>query len=708
MTTPDADDASPSPEYGRDPDGSDMAAEQKTDHASGASSPAQKPNPSKASNAKDPLRPRRKKARRACFACQRAHLTCGDERPCGRCIKRGLQDQCMDGVRKKAKYLHDAPDGALMPGVGGHYPHPGHINGNHAQALPGQNPPPMPAAPQASFFSQPPSSTAYYAQNTAPVQTVTTPQDAPGAFNSQQTPISPPYSQTNQASIASAQNAVPQAHAQPIPQQQQQFGGPLFDPSDPALFNFDISSLNFGNHYGALEMGILGHMSAGATENPPNDSNLMNPLNQAANIYNPHMSSGAYHDNTGAPVSMTFGPHSLPGSEWQQNSSSRHGSVQMQTPNNTPITNTIDHHGERHDSINGPHAFAIGQGPSSVSSASPASTDVNSGYDNDNPLSAATFFANANQRQSQRSPTTGRLPYAAPQPAPSNVVRKRRRETKWIYEEIVKPYDYVASYHRLFELIRKRSTRPIEQQFNASFRKFRPVLLQSASEMDDPDLIHAERNLQRTLISLEERCGDLGVPALFCRRSGEVVGMNKEFTILTGWKREVLLGQESNLNVNLGISKDPTNDSGVSTRTSTTPNMPGQEPDNGPKPVNILELMDERSAAEYFEDFADLAHLDPMGYRHRRVNFLQYRTQEDAARIEEMKARAVANGKHIKPEPMIKLEGGPVHQGEAAISNLGTKDGMVDCMIWWHIKRDNLDLPMLVVMAIMPVLKGAP
>lgn len=32
---------------------------------------------SKSSNAKDPLRPRRKKARRACFACQRAHLTCG-------------------------------------------------------------------------------------------------------------------------------------------------------------------------------------------------------------------------------------------------------------------------------------------------------------------------------------------------------------------------------------------------------------------------------------------------------------------------------------------------------------------------------------------------------------------------------------------------------------------------------------------------------
>lgn len=40
--------------------------------ASGASAP-----PTKKYDPKDPQRPRRKKARRACFACQRAHLTCG-------------------------------------------------------------------------------------------------------------------------------------------------------------------------------------------------------------------------------------------------------------------------------------------------------------------------------------------------------------------------------------------------------------------------------------------------------------------------------------------------------------------------------------------------------------------------------------------------------------------------------------------------------
>ncbi|KAG0211844.1 Transcriptional regulator of nonfermentable carbon utilization [Mortierella sp. GBA30] len=53
---------------------------------------------------------RRKKASRACFHCQKAHLTCDDSRPCQRCVKRDLAGSCTDGVRKKAKYLQDAID----------------------------------------------------------------------------------------------------------------------------------------------------------------------------------------------------------------------------------------------------------------------------------------------------------------------------------------------------------------------------------------------------------------------------------------------------------------------------------------------------------------------------------------------------------------------------------------------------------------------
>jgi hypothetical protein len=76
MSSPDQDDVSPSPEPSADYD-EDMAAEQ--NHKDQKRDEEKKDTNGHAkSNAKDPLRPRRKKARRACFACQRAHLTCGE------------------------------------------------------------------------------------------------------------------------------------------------------------------------------------------------------------------------------------------------------------------------------------------------------------------------------------------------------------------------------------------------------------------------------------------------------------------------------------------------------------------------------------------------------------------------------------------------------------------------------------------------------
>ncbi|KAK9764711.1 Transcriptional regulator of nonfermentable carbon utilization [Basidiobolus ranarum] len=60
---------------------------------------------------------KKKKATRACFHCQKAHLTCDDSRPCQRCIKRNLASSCKDGVRKKAKYLQDAYEESPEPVV---------------------------------------------------------------------------------------------------------------------------------------------------------------------------------------------------------------------------------------------------------------------------------------------------------------------------------------------------------------------------------------------------------------------------------------------------------------------------------------------------------------------------------------------------------------------------------------------------------------
>jgi len=584
----------------------------------------------------------------------------------------------MDGVRKKAKYLHDAPDGALMPGVGGHYPY---MNGNRPTPLPSQDAQTVSMAHQGNLYTQAPTGT-FYPPPSAPIPLPPT-QDG-RAFSNQQSPISPDFSQAHHGSAINAPSSMPQGH----PTQMQQFG-PLFDPSDPALFNFDISSLNFGNHYGALEFGMLGHMSSGVVDGP-NENGVMNAMNQSTSMYGPQMYAGPTTTSAG----MAF--NGLPSGDWQD-SHSRQGSMHVHTPTATPGTATFDHNGNRQDSINGPHAYAIGQGPASHTTASPASTDA-SAFENDNPLSNATFFANANRGQVQRSPTVprqhheNRPSHTALQPMQLNGIRKRQRDTKSIYQDIKQPYDYAKGFHRMFLLLQKKLTSGRLAMAQKYLENYRPVLLANREEMNTDDLIHQEMGLQRNLMTLTDNLGELGTPFLICRRSGEIVSCNKEFTILTGWRKEVLLGQELNLNVNLGDSREA-DASEMSTQTNTTPNLSGQETDF--PPVNVVQLMDARSSLEYLQNFAELCWQDPHGSAKQRANVLRYQTKSDFDRIQEMKASA-----DHKSDSLIKMEGGAVHQGEQAMQRLGAKNGMVDCMIWWHAKRDIFEMPVLVCMSV--------
>ncbi|SMQ49542.1 unnamed protein product [Zymoseptoria tritici ST99CH_3D7] len=332
-----------------------MMADEKTEHSSEEKSPTQtgsSTTQSAKSNAKDPSRSKRKKARRACFACQRAHLTCGDERPCLRCIKRGLQDQCHDGVRKKAKYLHDAPAEALVPG----------FSNNFAMSR-NQNMPSVPAAPMSNGLpvSQP---GAFYPQSAGPSY----PQYG---SSSQQNPMGPPMLDGSGmvSDFASSAPVEPPSQFQATPNQQTSpaqdltsnlehtpsistvggtsFDTPYFDPNDPALFNFNISELNFGNHYGALEFGMLGHMSSGAVNTPELDGlNSMGQHNQRSVSYDgSNAFTSGYNYNQGFP-------------SWQNapNSGSRHGSAANAW---TSQNNALD-------------AFAIGE-QGSITGASPHS-----------------------------------------------------------------------------------------------------------------------------------------------------------------------------------------------------------------------------------------------------------------------------------------------------------------------------------------------
>lgn len=60
---------------------------------------------------------RRQKTSVACINCSKSHVTCQAERPCTRCVKKGLEASCVDAPRKRRKYLADVPDEQLPAAI---------------------------------------------------------------------------------------------------------------------------------------------------------------------------------------------------------------------------------------------------------------------------------------------------------------------------------------------------------------------------------------------------------------------------------------------------------------------------------------------------------------------------------------------------------------------------------------------------------------
>ncbi|PGH19032.1 hypothetical protein AJ79_00066 [Helicocarpus griseus UAMH5409] len=678
---------------------------------------------STAANAKDPLRPRRKKAKRACFACQRAHLTCGDERPCQRCITRGRQDACHDGVRKKAKYLHDAPNEALMPGIRGNLYNQAQAprNNTNTQQRNGTNSnKPSRRDVSNNFYSSQPTndynvySQAKSQQNHMPSVIQDTTMN-PGAFQAQ-SPSSPTFDLSSNSQNQNLSSSLPQTSSSTTSsaagQNQDPFGAAFFDPSHPALFNFDIASMNFGNRYGALEFGMLGHMATGAGDTPPSDS-----ATQRGSI---GRSSGTFTgqnfgEGSGNPSPFLFGDPVL--NDWNP-------AGQGQTnPRNIYNQNVS---GQMTDL---PHAFAIESAP--MNFASPSSTESPQ-------MTTTTPFdeANANFNRTNLMP-----PANTPQPPRISTpslkqqgmqvgVKKRSRSPSAIYNSVKEPYSYTSGFHSLTAFIQRRFSPQKTLQIAKALASIRPSFIATTKTLNQDDLIFMEKCFQRTLWEYEDFINACGTPTIVCRRTGEIAAVGKEFSILTGWKKEVLLGKEPNLNVNTGGSSGVMS-GGPSSRGSFTPRIPTLEnsgvPTGRTQPVFLAELLDDDSVIEFYEDFAKLAFGDSRGSVMTTCKLLKYKTKEDTAALFNNKGEggsetggnnpnAAANGANNsdgagnssnanhagatngpQQSPNKKWGKGGI-AGEAGMNQLGFRDGKVECSYCWTVKRDVFDIPMLIVM----------
>jgi len=534
-------------------------------------------------------------------------------------------------------------------------------------------------SPPGVFFSQSDSSPSYPIFSPNQQTQMPPPPQGRHSYTSQQSPISPNYANTVNLHNSLQGISVPQASNDV----QNSFGAAMFDPSNPALFNFDLEGLNFGNHYGALEFGMLGHMSSGAAETPPKDNNAS-------------MSSQGMGDvsfNSGV-----FGPNMSPyGSMYSQEMLPEFAGLDQQNNAANIFPNAI-HHGL-------PHAYAIatnnttGQSPSTDNS--PSATGI--GFDG----SPNTFTPSVNahtQSSGHRPPKRqDTKSAAASKMVAASVLGKRGRDPSSIYETVNEPYSYTTGFHGLTAFLQRRFSANKTLRIAKSLASIRPSFISCTKGLTRQDLIFMEKCFQRTLFEYEDFMLNCCTPTLVCRRTGEVAAVNKEFTLLTGWKKDVLLGNEANLNVNNGSSDGGTSSGGNTGRGGlTTPrirtlslaSVPGNEAK--PQPVFLAELLDDDSVIEFYEDFAKLAFGDSRGSVTTRCKLLKYQPKvaTDSSDIRD-------EGKNKRKEVTggIGGMGNRVREidGEHGIGRL-ERDGKMDCSYCWTVKRDVFDIPMLIVM----------
>jgi PAS domain-containing protein len=455
------------------------------------------------------------------------------------------------------------------------------------------------------------------------------------AFNPQASPVSPSF-QNPSASTQTQMGPLPLAPTMDF--------NALFDPSNPALYNFDLEGLNFGSQYAGWEFGILNKMGLGA-ETPPRENSLSRtPTTEAS--YAAMFGNGGNQSFDGSGV--------LPGD---------YGSGLDQKAN-------IYNQGNLQHGL--PHAYAIAAGPSSLASPSTDATSspqLVDGSPKPGAFGIPTVSAPPRPKQKQKANQT--------------LLGKRQRDSASIYESVKEPYPYTAGFHTLISVLRKRFPLNKLLKIAQALGEIRPSFISCTKDLTREDLVFMEKCFQRTLVEYNDFLQHCCAPTIVCRRTGEVAAVNKEFTALTGWTKEVLLGQEPNLSVPIGPSEAQDVDASGRPKTATAENGTSR-----PQAAFLAELMDDDSVVEFYRDFAQLAFEDSRGKVQRSCRLVKYRTRDVFDVKGPSPQKEARTG--ILSNRVTKIE------SEHGISRI-EKDGKVDCTYCWTIKRDVFDIPMMII-----------
>lgn len=601
-----------------------------------------------------------------------------------------------------------------MPGAASQYSH-GEVKRNSTASIQHENLP-----PQAPFFqhSQP-----------FPQMYTTTPTQIsmpPPSLHER----APSFGQQSFGSSISQPMPSPTSirhHAQSVSMPSSGWQDALFD--DPGIFNFDLASMNFGNRYGALEFGMLGKMATGAGETPESDTGT-----RGSSVGQYQMPFGSISESP----QLDYGQPSM---DW---------------------SNGINFYGNMAYNNNGPNAFAIeSSNMHNFTSPEAHSNTPEGGKHDDSPMTnlnvqnpqhlnltnatSGSFLpltsASAPDIKAATNPpvmiSTPQLKAKSQLPVKPHV-QKRPRDPSTIYTSVTTPYPYTTGFHSLIAYLQRRFTASPSKTLAIakSLASIRPSFIATTKTLNREDLIFMEKCFQRTLWEYEGFIESVGTPTIVARRTGEIAAVGKEFQILTGWKKNVLLGREPNLNVNTGHTGNTPGEAGSGANTKskgTGMNTPARrkiEDENGEanggrqQPVFLAELLDDDSVVQFYEDFARLAFGDSRGSVMRQGKLLKYRTKDDELAINLAKAKheAAQNNGTVEERSASSPEMARVRHnlnrldsfamsrpqdakkgisGEKGLSKLGGSDS-IEVSYCVTIKRDVFEVPMAIVLNFLP------
>jgi hypothetical protein len=504
------------------------------------------------------------------------------------------------------------------------------------------------STPSSNFFSQS-SAPAFPVYSGGTQGSVGVPENM--NFNPQASPVSPGF-QGNPAVTQPQMGNM-------LPPNNMDFNA-LFDPSNPALYNFDLEGLNFGSQYAGWEFGILNKMTIGA-ETPPRENSLAQTPTTEAN-YAAMFGNG--NNGNGQPFENSSMMTDFSGVD-QNSSLYSQGNLQ---------------HGL-------PHAYAIAAGPTSLASPSTeATSSPQPGVGIDGSPKPGVFGGMAGVSTAPKVKSKNIKPG-------QSIMNKTQRDSAKIYESVTEPYPYTDGFHNMIAVLRSRL--PINKLLKIAMAlgEIRPSFIACTKDLTREDLVFMEKCFQRTLVEFDDFLQHCAAPTVVCRRSGEVVAANKEFTALTGWTKNVLLGKEPNRNVYTPTVSAPASTDGDARSGATTPRAKKvglEATPERPQPVFLAELMDDDTAVDFYRDYSSLAFEDSRGKVQRSGRVMKYRTQD-------MIDAKAAQGPQKDPRTGGILSNRVTRiDGDLGISQI-EKDGKVHCSYCWTIKRDVFDIPMMII-----------